>query len=53
MLRRAGGAAYAQPNGLTPYWMPLRPTNEQVFGSDDPWVRWVVETIKGSALNVP
>jgi hypothetical protein len=49
MMRRTGHRAYAQPNDLTPYWMPLRPTNEQVLGSDDPWVRWVVEAIKRSA----
>jgi hypothetical protein len=25
----------------TPYWSALGPTNEQVRGADDPWVRWV------------
>jgi hypothetical protein len=24
-----------------PYWSPLGPTNEQVRGADDAWVRWV------------
>ena len=27
--------------GLTPYWEPLAPVNEQVRGARDPWVRWV------------
>jgi hypothetical protein len=27
---------------LSPYWSALGPTNEQVRGADDPWVRWVV-----------
>ena len=26
---------------LTPYWAPLAPVNEQVRGTDDPWVTWV------------
>lgn len=25
----------------TPYWAPLSPTNEEVSGPSDPWVRWV------------
>ncbi|HEY4305490.1 MAG TPA: hypothetical protein VGM82_13520 [Gemmatimonadaceae bacterium] len=31
------------PNGgrLEPYWAPLLPTNEQISGDDDPWLRWV------------
>ena len=24
-----------------PYWAPLSPTNEEVSGSDDPWVVWI------------
>ena len=24
-----------------PYWAPLEPANEEVFGSEDPWVVWV------------
>jgi hypothetical protein len=28
-------------DGLTPYWAPLAPVNEQVRGPDDPWVFWV------------
>lgn len=27
--------------GYTPYWSIFSPTNEQVRGADDPWVRWV------------
>jgi hypothetical protein len=27
--------------GLTPYWAFLAPTNEQLRGPDDPWLRWV------------
>lgn len=26
---------------MTVWWMPLGPTNEQIRGADDPWVRWV------------
>src|SRR5262249_8223551 len=26
---------------LTPYWEPLAPTNEQVSGASDRWVKWV------------
>jgi hypothetical protein len=28
---------------LTPYWAALAPTNEQIRGADDRWVRWVRE----------
>lgn len=28
-------------DSLTPYWAPLRPTNEQIRGASDPWVEWV------------
>jgi hypothetical protein len=28
-------------SGLTPYWIPLAPLNEQVNGANDPWVQWV------------
>jgi hypothetical protein len=36
-------------DSLTPYWEPLRPTNEQVRGPNDPWVEWVRTTRR--ALN--
>lgn len=32
-------------DGLTPYWIALGPTNEQIRGADDPWVRWVREQL--------
>ena len=36
-----------QPEGTwTPYWATLTPTNEQVRGNTDPWLRWVVQQIK-------
>jgi hypothetical protein len=41
LLARDSHAAYAQPNRLTPYWVPLAATNEQVFGPDDLWLAWV------------
>ncbi len=37
-----------EPHELSIYWAPLAPTNEQVSGEDDPWVRWVVAAIAGS-----
>ena len=30
---------------LTPYWAPLRPTNEQLRGPHDPWLAWVRRTL--------
>jgi hypothetical protein len=42
LLRREEHRAYAQPNELTPYWSPLMPTNEQLFGgARDAWFVWV------------
>jgi len=42
LLRRGEHASYAQPNDLTPYWTPLGPTNEQLFGgTSDGWFAWV------------
>ena len=35
--------------GGTPYWAPLSPTNEEVFGPDDPWVVWVKRQLAGRA----
>lgn len=32
-------------DGLIPYWIALGPTNEQIRGADDPWVRWVREQL--------
>jgi hypothetical protein len=31
----------ARPGVFTPYWAPLLPTNEQLHGTDDPWLVWV------------
>ncbi|MDE2796546.1 MAG: hypothetical protein OXL34_17155 [Gemmatimonadota bacterium] len=30
---------------LTPYWIPLGPTNEQIRGAGDPWLQWVREQL--------
>jgi hypothetical protein len=30
---------------LDPYWAFLAPTNEQVRGADDPWIRWVRDAL--------
>lgn len=35
-----------QGDDYTPYWEPLAPTNEQVGGLDDPWVRWVESQVQ-------
>jgi hypothetical protein len=32
---------------LTPYWAPLAAINEQVRGSEDPWVVWVRRQLAG------
>ena len=34
---------------LTPYWIALGPTNEQIRGPEDPWVRWVREQLADGA----
>ena len=31
----------AQSDKLTPYWAPLAPASEQLFGCDDRWAAWV------------
>ena len=36
----------AEGGELTPYWSALAPTNEQLFGSEDPWIRWVRAELK-------
>jgi hypothetical protein len=38
LLSRRRGEPAAQ---LTPYWQLLAPTNEQLRGPDDPWLKWV------------
>ena len=39
-------APSAQADLLTPYWSPLAPTNEQIFGPQDPWLGWVREELE-------
>jgi hypothetical protein len=39
LLGRRG--ADKEPDGLSPYWTILAPTNEQLRGLDDPWLAWV------------
>ena len=34
---------------LTPYWIALGPTNEQIRGPEEPWVRWVREQLADGA----
>ena len=47
LLLRPEHSSYAQPNDLTPYWTPLSPTNEQLFGGgNDPWLAWVTQRIR-------
>jgi hypothetical protein len=35
-----------EAGGWSPYWTPLGPTNEQVRGASDPWLRWVAQRAK-------
>jgi TonB family protein len=50
LFLNAGGIRLdARPVDLTPYWAPLAPTNEQVFGEADAWSHWVIEEIKASS----
>jgi len=53
LLRLGDHPSFAQPNDLTPYWTPLAPTNEQLFGDDDPWLRWVSVEIRNRSGRVP
>ncbi len=39
---------HTSQNEWTPYWAPLMPTNEQIQGSDDPWMIWVRERISAA-----
>ena len=42
LLKRASVASVVADAGtLTPYWAPLRPTNEQLRADDDRWLIWV------------
>jgi hypothetical protein len=40
---------YALPDRQTPHWAALKPANEQVRGSADPWVAWVTEELARTA----
>lgn len=37
------------PGIFTPYWAPLLPTNEQLHGTDDPWLAWVRTRVAADA----
>jgi len=37
--------------GLSPYWQILAPTNEQLRGPDDPWLRWVKQRLAAPPAN--
>jgi len=60
LVRRAGGSCHAEHyrqgaeylfllkgdrEYLSPYWFPLGPTNEQIRGDDDAWLKWVREQL--------
>jgi hypothetical protein len=47
LLRGGKHPSKVQRNGLTPYWAPLSPTNEQLFGgARDAWFVWVSRTLR-------
>jgi hypothetical protein len=46
LLARGKHPSFAQPDDLTPYWSPLGPTNEQLFGASDPWLSWVRQQLR-------
>ena len=47
LLARNKPVSDAQPVELTPYWAPLAPTNEQLFGGDnDAWLTWVRQSLR-------
>jgi len=47
LLRRGDHPSYAQANEVTPYWAPLSPTNEQLFGgASDAWFVWVSQELR-------
>ncbi|RDZ28668.1 hypothetical protein [Lysobacter silvisoli] len=49
MEYRVGGEYLMLIKGGTPYWAALAPTNEQVFGSADAWLRWVKQQVAQAA----
>lgn len=47
LFLRPGSRGSSQENVLTPYWAPLGPTNEQLFGGvSDAWLLWVKEQLR-------
>ncbi len=44
-LTRGFRPSSARRDDFTPYWAPLAATNEQLFGTDDPWVIWVRKSL--------
>ena len=47
LLARNKPLSEAQPAELTPYWAPLAPTNEQLFGGEnDAWLTWVAQRLR-------
>lgn len=48
LLLRPTGQAYDQQT-LTPYWAPLRATNDRVRGTHDRWVAWVRQRVRSKS----
>lgn len=47
LLRRGEYPLVAAGADLTPYWSPLAPTNEQLFGgASDEWFAWVARRVR-------
>jgi hypothetical protein len=45
---KLGGTFLLLLKNGTPYWSQVRPTNEEVRGSRDPWLLWVEAQLKRS-----
>jgi hypothetical protein len=45
LLKAADYSVHPPTSDQTPYWSPLTPTNEQLFGGQDPWLVWVVSQL--------
>jgi hypothetical protein len=51
---RHGEPSDAAQNQLTPYWAPLSPTNEQLFGGASyAWLVWVSNELRRRIGNLP
>lgn len=46
---KLGGTFLLLLRGGTPYWSAVRPTNEEISGERDRWLRWVEARIKSGA----